>query len=96
MVGLRIGQGENFTAEASSSYVSDLVKGHTSHLFLSLNRILESQNIDRCKSMLSNLISDKNWVLDLSRPWRVPEGTRLLDFQITTRTLPEKFYYSLE
>ena len=31
-----------------------------------------------------------------SRPWRVPEGTRLLDFQITTRTLPEKNYYSIE
>ena len=26
-----------------------------------------------------------------TRPWRVPEGTRLLDFQITTRTLLETF-----
>ena len=31
-----------------------------------------------------------------ARPWRVPEGTRLLDFLITTRTLLENLYYSLE
>ena len=27
------------------------------------------------------------------RPLRVPEGTRYPVFKITTRTLPEKFYY---
>ena len=32
----------------------------------------------------------------LTRPQRVPQGTRLLDFQITTRTLLGKFYYSTE
>ena len=32
----------------------------------------------------------------VGRPQRVPEGTRLLDFQITTRTLLGKFYYSTE
>ena len=31
----------------------------------------------------------------LGRHWRVPKGTQLLDFQITTRTQLEKFYYSL-
>ena len=32
----------------------------------------------------------------MSRPLRVPEGTRLLDFQITTRTLLKTFDYSIE
>ena len=30
------------------------------------------------------------------RPWRVPEGTRLLDFWVHYPTLLEKFYYSIE
>ena len=30
------------------------------------------------------------------RPQRVPEGTRLLEFQMNTRNLLEKFYYSTE
>ena len=36
------------------------------------------------------------WRWNLSRPQRVPEGTRLFNFQITTRTLHEKFLYSTE
>ena len=42
------------------------------------------------------------WVMSIygifirGRPQQVTEGTRLLDFQITTRTLFEKFYFSTE
>ena len=32
----------------------------------------------------------------ITRPQRVPEGTRLLDFQMTNRTLIGNFYYSTE
>ena len=37
-----------------------------------------------------------SWPHSAGRPQRVPEGTRLLDFQITTCTLLENFYYSTE
>ena len=51
------------------------------------------------KITVSKMFRWQLWLLVFSpvaRPWRVPEGTRLLNFQVTTRTLPEKFYYSSE
>ena len=44
-------------------------------------------------STISIILSSSRFI---TRPWRVPEGTRLLNFQVTTRTLPENFYYSSE
>ena len=48
------------------------------------------------RSNQAELVKQETETVLMSRAWRVPEGTRLLDFQITTRTLLEKFYYSIE
>ena len=63
--------------------------------------MMNNREFSECKRLFKIFANEagvdaKRDMCVISRPQRVPEGTRLLNFQITTRTLLEKFYYSTE